>query len=630
MVLPLLWAGAAAAAFLAGCATQKNTTQAPQAPPTGPKGPEPKPAFGNDNQARSLFEKLKSRRGRMDLGCPTLIFSQDGRWKRILEGKGDLKISSCELYEYLLNHQESFPALIPTLTGRPVPWDLNETNPPSELQPYLEKINRAIEFLDHLLRAKGLKPGAPDYGERMAIGLFYFVSVPNIEKQQEQARAVEELRLKKDKSESETRRLQSMEKAQGTMGRYLNALDRELSRLDLNEFKEFHRVQGGLYLQGDLSKEYSAQEALIRQYGECTEKSKILYALLRKVGLDASFIFVNPRSSQEPILKELWDINRNLFHVALELKLPGRTVVLDPALLRINPAHGSHILLSLREFLSLDFLGRANNFSHGKDPELELTFLNKALSLDAHSYLAYANRGTHWKREGFRLALSGDLEGAVKSFHWGLEDYNRSIQANPSLPFAYDGRAGIWLGLKKWEKALVDLNQALQLDPDFYFSYRNRGILFLMTDHREKAAADFSRFLRLNPENGPNILFEDLKAFFESLSPDASVRAQFEADTGLDFAGAQAQQAVSQMLWNAQQHPLAREYLKTIYGQLIERKSELKKSGQDFSPIARQFIEVTFEDLPPGMQADPSVSQWKSDLQAGEPSPSIRRAPLHP
>ena len=66
---------------------------------------------------------------------------------------------------------------------------------------------------------------------------------------------------------------------------------------------------------------------------------------------------------------------------------------------------------------------------------------------------------------------SGDLEGALK-------DYNQLLAEKPES-LLYNGRADVYLKMKKSKEALTDINKAISIDPKFSQSYVTKAaILF--------------------------------------------------------------------------------------------------------------------------------------------------------
>lgn len=138
---------------------------------------------------------------------------------------------------------------------------------------------------------------------------------------------------------------------------------------DLQDFQNYQRKYGGWRTQSDMSKEYTALKAIDRNTGDCTELSKILYAVLKRAGYKPHFVFVDPWKSQYRRINFLVQQNPNYWHVAIGLHHGGKKYVLDPALADPHTVHqGGRSALSLRQYLSLDYSNRGVAYENRKPP----------------------------------------------------------------------------------------------------------------------------------------------------------------------------------------------------------------------------------------------------------------------
>src|SRR5437868_5144371 len=72
------------------------------------------------------------------------------------------------------------------------------------------------------------------------------------------------------------------------------------------------------------------------------------------------------------------------------------------------------------------------------------------------------------------------------------DNFNKSIQYEPSYENAYANRGIVYLMQGKMELAMQDLNKALQLNPKYIEALVNRGIAYAQTKQFDKAIADFT------------------------------------------------------------------------------------------------------------------------------------------
>jgi len=87
-----------------------------------------------------------------------------------------------------------------------------------------------------------------------------------------------------------------------------------------------------------------------------------------------------------------------------------------------------------------------------------------------------------------------------------LQNFNKSIQLDPSLSDAYNGRGAVYLVLNESNKAVLDFKKVIQLKPEFVDAYFNLTYA-LVNGGRKKEAADMldrfkkSFFGKLDPKD---------------------------------------------------------------------------------------------------------------------------------
>lgn len=80
---------------------------------------------------------------------------------------------------------------------------------------------------------------------------------------------------------------------------------------------------------------------------------------------------------------------------------------------------------------------------------------------------------------------NGDLDGA-------LNDYNKLLSEKPES-LLYNGRADVYLKLKKSKEALADVNKAISIDPNFSQSYVTKAMILFDTAKDKEACASLDK-----------------------------------------------------------------------------------------------------------------------------------------
>ncbi|SIT04600.1 Tetratricopeptide repeat-containing protein [Chryseobacterium ureilyticum] len=87
---------------------------------------------------------------------------------------------------------------------------------------------------------------------------------------------------------------------------------------------------------------------------------------------------------------------------------------------------------------------------------------------------------------------SGDLEGALK-------DYNQLIAEKPES-LLYNGRADVYLKMKKHKEALTDINKAISIDAKFSQSYVTKALILFDTAKPKEACENLEKAVVLGYE----------------------------------------------------------------------------------------------------------------------------------
>jgi len=80
---------------------------------------------------------------------------------------------------------------------------------------------------------------------------------------------------------------------------------------------------------------------------------------------------------------------------------------------------------------------------------------------------------------------NNDLEGALK-------DYNQLLSEKPES-LLYNGRADVYLKLKKHKEALADVDKAISIDPKFSQSYVTKALILFDSAKEKEACANLDK-----------------------------------------------------------------------------------------------------------------------------------------
>lgn len=140
----------------------------------------------------------------------------------------------------------------------------------------------------------------------------------------------------------------------------------------------------------------------------------------------------------------------------------------------------------------------------GKEEEA-ITALNKAIEkYDRHAQ-AYERRAK--------------VNFILKKEHDALRDYNKSIGLDPSNPYAYIGKAEVYISKKEYENAIESLQMSIKksvaLQSVHWQSRRLKGKLHLKLKQYKEAEFELKLFTKRKfPDGNPNIMWKR-DAFFD-------------------------------------------------------------------------------------------------------------------
>ena len=128
------------------------------------------------------------------------------------------------------------------------------------------------------------------------------------------------------------------------------------------------------------------------------------------------------------------------------------------------------------------------------------------------------------------LAGRGGAFAEKKEYTLALEDYDKAIQADPSLARLYYHRGVCWYGYAKkgeWYdedkliNALADYTKVIELDPAYRAAHINRAAINKMMGKYDLALDDYNKVLELTPNDEKTIEAREktLKAIREGSKP---------------------------------------------------------------------------------------------------------------
>lgn len=89
---------------------------------------------------------------------------------------------------------------------------------------------------------------------------------------------------------------------------------------------------------------------------------------------------------------------------------------------------------------------------------------------------------------------NGDLEGSLK-------DYNQLLSEKPES-LLYNGRADVFIKLKKYKEALADVNKAISIDPKASQSYVTKATILFDTANDKEACVNLDKAVAAGYEKG--------------------------------------------------------------------------------------------------------------------------------
>ena len=373
----------------------------------------------------NLYKKMGVPDSKLDEGSPKTDYTHK---KRATEGKRDKKIQKEEVLGYAAEREEYYAALKET-TGYEIPWALNDL----ELR---DRIGKAIIFFEEKLVKAGFKKGTDRYNELLGVSLFTFAMAS---------------------------------KKNPFAVKFPKNVMSELEAARLKAVINYVGENGGLGLidiKNDCEIEATAEEALNKSCGECTEMSKILYAVFKLAGLNARFAHVIPN---QRFTKEFKKEN-SYRHISVALKLGRRTRVFDASLELSNTRayYDRYVRFwfeqTNREFLSVHYLNLGTSHHDNGNLYLAERFYKIAIEINSSLPEAYYNlAGTYHQKGKIELAVT---------------EYNKAIKFNPDLVDAQFNLGVIRNNRGEYEAATFHMKRAIEIDPNYAKAHYMLGTIY--------------------------------------------------------------------------------------------------------------------------------------------------------
>lgn len=374
-------------------------------------------------------------------------------------GANDGVLAPQEIMDYALEAAESSESMRKLVEGvlhRPIPWALDDLDPKTPEDAVLRaKLAEVTQALRDILARKGLQKDSPEYQERLALGLYYFALMPG-------------------KKEIDTMgKINSFMLAQG------------LEDVGLFEWAQYLVQNGGWGILDENEKEYTALESLKFRKGKCTERAKILYAVLRNAGIPAQFVYVNPARTKDAEFRKSWGEDPTQHHVCIAIPTSAGLRLLDTTKLQAASLYREYYPFSKREFWVFDLNNRAGRLMD-KAVASALDVFNTANSMDPQSPLILYGRA-------WALANTGKIPEALASFSSAYKLYPLvEMDVIRAMIFARTG---------DFEKGLEILDRATARFPKWDGPYLIKASIYTAQEKLDESEKIYSKLIDRLPKN---------------------------------------------------------------------------------------------------------------------------------
>lgn len=124
-----------------------------------------------------------------------------------------------------------------------------------------------------------------------------------------------------------------------------------------------------------------------------------------------------------------------------------------------------------------------------KDPGFTMAYIGRGASRQA----ALKNRAADVEEHDNPAAAALRQREAQREFALIIEDYDKALQLNPRLVFAWINKGNLYYDAGDYTSALQCYSEAVHIDPSLGSAYFNRGITYLQIGNKRLAFADLSK-----------------------------------------------------------------------------------------------------------------------------------------
>ena len=395
------------------------------------------------------LHELKIPDPEMDVGFPVVDYVNNQKDR---EGIGD-GIQCEEAVEYafekgLVEKEPKVRASIEKMLGYSLPWEFKtpaSTDDAVEWSELTTKIETAMARLKsdiQKLQATGKLKERGEYEEAMAAAIYLFAYAP----------------ASKD----------GMELVENNLKDEIFGLE----KFGLSNFWGHIKEQGGLGLVFMHEKqkgepEMDVLQTLLKNKGNCTEKSKILYALFKQSGLSPFFVDVE-LSEIEPQYRSFAQ-----GHVCIGLQVKDKVRLFDLAQRNSNAPYKSFHRITLRHYLMYDLSNKAWALLEKNKTREAAEIYQQALKFgkDSTAYFVYLGQGELFIR--------------AEQYKEAQEVLDKALSIHPRQPETFYSLGYALIRLHQVDKGLDYLFMSLQVD------LNNQKQLSDVSEHLNELAANF-------------------------------------------------------------------------------------------------------------------------------------------
>lgn len=384
-------------------------------------------AIADSGSSIWVYEQLGVPDTELDSGYS--VFSEETEH---VYGKGDRCVEPAEVYEYLFKHTFDHFRTIKMLTGSLPSLVIDDFDAGTDRDAkFRMRIDKAISSLKMILKSKGYVEGTESFKDKLALGLFYYTYSPTQE---------------------------GVHRRQMMFPQSLEGLSKKLHEAGLSEFAEYLMRAGGLGLidmKGDDEKEVGALEALYEKNANCTERSKILFAVFSEAGLRPYFVIAETHEFIARFRRLFPDRIVPDGHVLVGVRMGRRFHYFDLALFDDDLQTKQPHIIGPREMATV-----------------ELT--TKAVEKQRTGLIGEARRLVELAldmspRDGYAWYILGGLifaRGDASTFRDAEQAYRTSIKFDPDFWKVHDGLSDVLFGQGHNAEAVVEKRKSFQLDPN--------------------------------------------------------------------------------------------------------------------------------------------------------------------